>query len=927
MIQPLFHQDDSDNPADPDARNTKHVRNSSDSESRQSPMHLRETSDHTLSDILLGGNDRPATKTAEAEAQQAEHGRLYDLDYLENAEIEMPDYLEATQHQPSMRHDELPLASSPIEPIQPIEPIEPVASKALQTRPNSLVNSATSLPEPIHPLPHTVDLPTLSSTGSDTGFNAGGLPLRDASSYVGSQSRAATPRSNRPDRTNEHGLKRRIATTAMAMAMLPVLAVGTATYFSGRLIFDDLLFKTDSVATPQDRETAQRRPLDLFALLLVGTGVSALVAGGIARFWALRAFHVAMRSGKLATEQRFQQRRDRKTQMLTEAITQIQAAIEHNDVLRVSAAVVRDAMDCDRVLVYQADDDLEAKVIAESANLSLPSLLGTSVRNSAFVTHYIESDDEVVRAIDDATASHTELGGHGARAILSTPLKVWEKRCFMVAHRCEAAHEWQEPEVSLFQHLAAQTNVALEQVALRTEKDRLQAQLRTEIQWRNFFEEATRFIHESMTEEEVLKTSVEETRRVLSCDRVVIYSLDGASQGVIIAESVAPGCMRVLGRTIEDPCFGTQYLALYADGRVRTIADVDEADLTPCYADQLKQIAVKASIVAPILHGGQVLGLLVAHECSEPRNWLSTEVKWFSQLAEQVGYALDNAKFKQQAEQLAQATYREQSSTDLEAVRLLRNGQTTLDSLLTESSSRSDAIVELVDKVQSLTDASRNIVTKAEQAAFESQQLAQGVRDGHRRVDQTVDINTEVQETVARAAAKGQNLSHSTRQISQMMAQIQDWSSQMSQTAVKLSIVSGQMGGKDQGAVVSIAEAALSFTQKIAGATAQLSPLVAAVEADTQAIANDMEIGTEQLIVGAELTHETRHRLNQLTVNGDRLNLLLSQMIEVAPSQSQVVTSTHRQIQEISQLMNSTLEKTAELSDLMSNLETVVQTH
>jgi GAF domain-containing protein len=900
MIQPLFHQDDSDDFARPDPRNTKHAQNSSDI--RQSSRHVEENSD----DALLSDIDLPITA---ADTRSAEHGRLYDLDYLENAEIEMPDRDEATPYRSSILHDESQsfLAASPSE------------SKALQTRPNQLGDSAKSLSEDIEPFLRTEDLTTLP--------HEGGLPSKSASSYVGSPSIAALSRSkDRLERANERGLKRKIATTAMAVAMLPVLAVGTATYFSGRLIFDDLLFKADSAVAPQEMETMQQRHLDLFALLLIGTGISAIAAGGIARFWALRAVHVAIRSGTLAAERRFLQQRDQTTQILTEAIAQLQAAIGQNDVLRVSAAIVRDAIDCDRVLVYQADDALEAKVVAESANLSLPSLLGTSIENPSFVAHYIESDDEAVRAIDDAAASHSEIGGHGAYAILSTPLKIREKRCFMVAHCCDA-HEWQEEEVSLFRHLAAQTNVALEQAALRAEQDRLQVQLRTEIQWRNFFEEATRFIHESMTEDEVLKTSVEETRRVLSCDRVVIYSLDGASQGVIIAESVAPGCMRVLGRTIEDPCFETRYLALYADGRVRTIADIDKADLTPCYADQLRQLAVKASIVAPILHSGKVLGLLVAHQCTKPRNWLDTEVKWFSQLAEQVGYALDNAKFKQQAERLAQGAYREQSNADREAVRLLKNGRIALEALLAEASSRSNAIVERIDQLQLLTDASRNIAAQAEQAALESQQLAQDVRDGHRRVDQTVDINTEIQETVARAAAKGQQLSHSTRQISQMMAQIQDWSSQMSQTAIKLSIVSGQTGGKDQGAVVSIAEAALSFTQKIAGATAQLGPLVAAVEADTQAIANDMEIGTEQLIVGAELTQEAQHQLNRLTVNGDHLGLLLAQMIEVAPSQSQVAISTHRQIQEISQLMNDTLEKTAELSDLMSNLETVVQTH
>ncbi|MEM7555641.1 MAG: GAF domain-containing protein, partial [Cyanobacteria bacterium P01_A01_bin.84] len=80
------------------------------------------------------------------------------------------------------------------------------------------------------------------------------------------------------------------------------------------------------------------------------------------------------------------------------------------------------------------------------------------------------------------------------------------------------------------------------------------------------------------------------------------------------------------------------------NGRVKATDNIYEANLSSCYVEELEKLEVKANLVAPIINQGRLLGILVAHQCSQPRHWQEHEIKWFSQIAMQVGFALENAK-------------------------------------------------------------------------------------------------------------------------------------------------------------------------------------------------------------------------------------------------------------------------------------------
>lgn len=158
-------------------------------------------------------------------------------------------------------------------------------------------------------------------------------------------------------------------------------------------------------------------------------------------------------------------------------------------------------------------------------------------------------------------------------------------------------------------------------------------------------------IHQSLKLDEILQTTVDEVRRVLETDRVLIYRFNSDWSGSVAVESVAPSWKKFLGSTATDPCFGEKYARSYQNGRVQFVADIEAAGLQQCHVDFLKQFQIRANLVVPIIHGENLWGLLCAHECKAPRSWQQVEVNLLKQLATHVAIAIQQSSLYEQLEQ------------------------------------------------------------------------------------------------------------------------------------------------------------------------------------------------------------------------------------------------------------------------------------
>ncbi len=176
------------------------------------------------------------------------------------------------------------------------------------------------------------------------------------------------------------------------------------------------------------------------------------------------------------------------------------------------------------------------------------------------------------------------------------------------------------------------------------------------------FAELTIKIRQSLDIGEILQTTVEEVRQVLHADRAIVFQLLPDGSGIVVKEAAVESCEPLFGSQINDTCFPTTYLEQYKSGRVNAISDVESAQVHPCYADLLRSIGVKANLVVPLLQRDapeeplreRLWGLLIAHQCSTPRQWTQFETELLQQLANQVSIALSQAQLLEEQTRISE---------------------------------------------------------------------------------------------------------------------------------------------------------------------------------------------------------------------------------------------------------------------------------
>ncbi|NJP10877.1 MAG: PAS domain-containing protein [Leptolyngbyaceae cyanobacterium RU_5_1] len=218
------------------------------------------------------------------------------------------------------------------------------------------------------------------------------------------------------------------------------------------------------------------------------------------------------------------------------------------------------------------------------------------------------------------------------------------------------------PEVLPHRHL-----LILRDISGRREV--MENELRRQRQRVELFSEVTLKIRQSLQLKEILQTTVTEVQRILQADRVLIYQVFSDGTGKTISEAVLPDYPVILDMEFPVEVFPTDYQQLYAQGRVRAIADVhDPANgLTDCLVEFVEQFGIKAKLIVPILQNlnshpqnesnsqNQLWGLLIAHQCNTPRHWVDFELELMQQLADQISIALAQAQLLEHLEDRVEA--------------------------------------------------------------------------------------------------------------------------------------------------------------------------------------------------------------------------------------------------------------------------------
>jgi PAS domain S-box-containing protein len=197
---------------------------------------------------------------------------------------------------------------------------------------------------------------------------------------------------------------------------------------------------------------------------------------------------------------------------------------------------------------------------------------------------------------------------------------------------------------------------------------RLEHTRQQQTEWERLVNQVSQQIRRFLELDKVLATTVAEVKQLLKADRVLIYRLWDDGTGSAITETVSPDYIAILNQDFPEEVFPREYHQAYAQGKTLAVANVDEFGLAACLVEFVKQFGVKAKLVVPIIQEMRELtepttevqvisagftkpylwGLLIAHQCSQPRQWQTWEVALMQRLSTQVAIAIQQSELYEQ---------------------------------------------------------------------------------------------------------------------------------------------------------------------------------------------------------------------------------------------------------------------------------------
>ena len=629
------------------------------------------------------------------------------------------------------------------------------------------------------------------------------------------------------------------------------------------------------------------------------------------------------------------------TKYFTDATRYIRESLQQEDILDVSVEEVRRVLDCDRVVVYSMNRDFRyGTVIAESVAPGWTRALNKKIDDPCFEPTYREKYlNGRVRAWNNIYESGMtkcyieQLEKLEVKANLVTPI-VSEGKLFglLVAHQCSDFRDWQQPEIRWVAQIATQVGFALDNAELLVHAKQLKQQVDEEQQWTEYFTDATLQIRQSIKMGDILKTSVREVRRVLRCDRVLVYSMNSDDYGEIVAESVAPGWTRSQGKIIKDPCFEAKYFDKYRNGRVRAWNNIYEAGMTKCHIEQLEDLEIKANIVTPIINEGKLFGLLVASQCDNFREWQQTEIRWLTQIATQVAFALDNAKLLEELRSTQtdnQISHQQQEQTETlkhQLVEMLAENGDAYQTLSQEAMRQSETTIDVLHQIQKVADSFSSIASHVRQIQFQEQQNHISVQATQDSLELAVGNVSQIQHVVRGMETSLKNVSNSCQQLVDAVNSIKDISKQIVQQSMNMTraVSRGEISER-QNSLFDLSDNIFALMQQLFEASARVDPLFATIQTEVREKQITIDSEAQKLVAGIAELQAIRQKLERVIVLNSRMHEAIADISQSLENQTQSSVFAKESIQEVAVIAERISEQSIKITQSFNQLVSLVQ--
>lgn len=478
-------------------------------------------------------------------------------------------------------------------------------------------------------------------------------------------------------------------------------------------------------------------------------------------------------------------------------------------------------------------------------------------------------------------------------------------------------------------------------------------------------------------------------QKQLHLDRLVIYvfKLDGS--GFVVAESVEPSWPLALGDTIadrvQDPCITQERIAFYRTGGVIANNNLQESGYCEGHHQLLDRLEVKANLIVPLLGSGEVRGLLIAHHCTKPHQWMQEEIEEIQLLAAQLSPITERFSYLEQldyaralAETISEEQRAQKEALQMQLINLLDevdgaaqgdltvranvtageigivgdffnaiienlrkivtqvktstadlntslgDNEGSMRSLAEAANRQADEISRTLGSVEYMTLSIQEVAQSARQAAVVAKNASLSAAEGGLSMDRTVAGILDLRETVAETSKKVKRLGESSQKISKVVSLINQIALQTNVLAINASIEAARAGEEGRGFAVVAAEVGALATRS-AAATREIEQLVENIQSETSEVVDAMETGTSQVVEGTRLVEAAKKSLQQIQEVSQQIDDLVSRISDTTISQTQTSQAVTTLMKQIAAIAERSSEASAQVSDSLRQTVQVAQ--
>ena len=182
------------------------------------------------------------------------------------------------------------------------------------------------------------------------------------------------------------------------------------------------------------------------------------------------------------------------------------------------------------------------------------------------------------------------------------------------------------------------------------ERRRTEAQLRASWERERLLAEGALRVRQSLEVGQIFQATVEEVRQLLHADRVYVALLNAVHRWEVKAESCDPTYPSLLQTHSDAPNY--EETIKVSPSQILVVHHPDQLPTGPSLKSYFRHYQVKALLAIPLATREGVLGMIVVHQCRQPRHWQKGEVRLLEQLGTQVAIAVQQAQLYQRVQAL-----------------------------------------------------------------------------------------------------------------------------------------------------------------------------------------------------------------------------------------------------------------------------------